>query len=320
MATKVFEVGDVLPDGFIPEGYTVTFNSNGGSNVNDLTEVTELPELPIPTKQGAIFVGWYYDETLTQQAKEGDTVTSNITLYAKWYHSVNEWKTDIANIIRKVNGTSELIKDIHFADKIFENLINIYRIKLSTLFYVHDEPFSDNQFLLAGGNLLFGVVQPITHDTFVSLKNEGFKKLFNSNLSNLTSSEIQSILYSLLTEDFEIKTFFDVIGGLPLYAFLAPPEVEPGACYCQIFIELLNDNEERKKLNVSFHNENYDNIISKIELFEEGSSYYWYYLDFNKLEKVRIDSPPENEIGNYKDFINYLLNGWTVILTLITDY
>lgn len=44
---------------------------------------TRISELPTPTKAGAIFLGWYYNKELTQGVEIGDTVTRNMTLYAK---------------------------------------------------------------------------------------------------------------------------------------------------------------------------------------------------------------------------------------------
>ena len=44
---------------------------------------TRISELPTPTKAGAIFLGWYYNKELTQGAESGDTVTRDMTLYAK---------------------------------------------------------------------------------------------------------------------------------------------------------------------------------------------------------------------------------------------
>ena len=40
-----------------PSGYTITFNSNGGTTISDIEEATELPTpLPTPTKSGYKFV------------------------------------------------------------------------------------------------------------------------------------------------------------------------------------------------------------------------------------------------------------------------
>ena len=68
-----------------PSGYTITFEENGGSSISNITEATELPTpLSTPTKSGYTFVNWYYDSAFTQIASAGDTIESDVTLYAKW--------------------------------------------------------------------------------------------------------------------------------------------------------------------------------------------------------------------------------------------
>lgn len=69
--------------------YTVTFNPNGGEFSVSLTiEVKEgdkIPEPPKPTKNGAIFSGWYAGKSSSSKWNfETGTVTENITLTA-WY-------------------------------------------------------------------------------------------------------------------------------------------------------------------------------------------------------------------------------------------
>lgn len=69
-----------------PETFTVTFESNGGSEVDPQTieygnTVTQPDN---PTKSGSAFAGWYSDEELTQGYDFSSSVTSDITLYAKW--------------------------------------------------------------------------------------------------------------------------------------------------------------------------------------------------------------------------------------------
>jgi uncharacterized repeat protein (TIGR02543 family) len=67
--------------------YTVTFNSNGGSNVSSQTVAqsgTATTPTP-PTKTGYGFGGWYTDNTTFANAYNFTTaVTADITLYAKW--------------------------------------------------------------------------------------------------------------------------------------------------------------------------------------------------------------------------------------------
>ena len=68
---------------------TVSFNSNGGSNVSPIIGVNngeKISKPSDPTKTGSTFGGWYKDNnTFTQPWNfNSDTVTGNITLYARW--------------------------------------------------------------------------------------------------------------------------------------------------------------------------------------------------------------------------------------------
>jgi len=67
--------------------YTVSFESNGGTEVEAQTVAqggkVRLPENPV--REGYAFVDWYKEAALTAEWDFAlDTVTENITLYAKW--------------------------------------------------------------------------------------------------------------------------------------------------------------------------------------------------------------------------------------------
>ena len=66
--------------------YTVHFDSNGGSQVEDkeVTSGNSVAEPQAPTNGDKIFDGWYEDETLTTRFDFNTPITSNVTLYAKW--------------------------------------------------------------------------------------------------------------------------------------------------------------------------------------------------------------------------------------------
>ena len=68
------------------EGYTLTFETNGGSTINALTAapgtVVSLGQY-IPVKEGYAFGGWYADQALTT-AVSSVTVSADTTVYAKW--------------------------------------------------------------------------------------------------------------------------------------------------------------------------------------------------------------------------------------------
>jgi len=102
-----------------PAGYEVTFVTNGGESVTKLENVEELPTpLPTTTKTNNIFVGWFYDSGFEVQAFSGDTISSNITLYAKWYANMEDFYEDVADAIRSKNGETDSIKHTDFAYKI----------------------------------------------------------------------------------------------------------------------------------------------------------------------------------------------------------
>ena len=69
---------------YTSSGYTITYETNGGSAVSSTTG-TKLPNpLPTTTKTGYTFAGWYINPNLTTAATAGATINADITLYAKW--------------------------------------------------------------------------------------------------------------------------------------------------------------------------------------------------------------------------------------------
>lgn len=69
----------------VPLGYTVTYQTNGGSPVDPLENVTALPDpLPTTTFPGFVFLGWYTDSSLIFPAIPGSPISQDTTLYAGW--------------------------------------------------------------------------------------------------------------------------------------------------------------------------------------------------------------------------------------------
>ncbi|OPH62099.1 hypothetical protein BC351_02345 [Paenibacillus ferrarius] len=68
--------------------FTVTFDSQGGSEVVPLSEITKNTKITAPdapTRKGYSFAGWYTDSGYNVPwVFEADTVTANLILYAKW--------------------------------------------------------------------------------------------------------------------------------------------------------------------------------------------------------------------------------------------
>ena len=64
----------------------VTFNSNGGSEIEDIKVLygNTINELPLPIKEGYYFENWYLDEELSNAFDKLVPVQNDMTLYAKW--------------------------------------------------------------------------------------------------------------------------------------------------------------------------------------------------------------------------------------------
>ncbi len=73
----------------VPQTYTVTFDSNGGSSVPSQTVNYGglVTEPSAPHKDGFVFGGWYCDQAFTSPYNFCNPVYSSFTLYAKWVAS-----------------------------------------------------------------------------------------------------------------------------------------------------------------------------------------------------------------------------------------
>jgi uncharacterized repeat protein (TIGR02543 family) len=110
----------------MPKTYTVTFDSNGGTDVTAITGIKsgETITLPSnPTRTNYIFKGWFTDnnsfENVFTNTKE---ITSNITVYAKWTPPLHRapasgeiaiyTANDLVNIANNLSGKYVLMNDI----------------------------------------------------------------------------------------------------------------------------------------------------------------------------------------------------------------
>jgi len=89
-------------------GFTVSFNSNGGSKVpsQKVMEGEKVIKPDDPTHDEYAFVAWYKEKELANEWDfDTDVVTSNMTLYAKW-GDIIQWFSDIPAIVDYDNEVS----------------------------------------------------------------------------------------------------------------------------------------------------------------------------------------------------------------------
>ena len=72
-----------------PTYHTVSFNSNGGSDVasQQVLDQGNASEPSVPTREGDTFEGWFVDPSLTQSFDFATAIDADTTLYAKWHKS-----------------------------------------------------------------------------------------------------------------------------------------------------------------------------------------------------------------------------------------
>jgi uncharacterized repeat protein (TIGR02543 family) len=125
--------------------YVVTFDLNGGSssavNTQTVTSGEKVEKPTNPTLDGKTFGGWYSDSALTTPYNFSDSVTADITLYAKWddfstgfTYKFNETMTALLTktytgsaitpaVVVEYNGKA-LVKDVDYTIT-YKNNINV---------------------------------------------------------------------------------------------------------------------------------------------------------------------------------------------------
>ncbi len=72
----------------LADGFTVTFDAQGGSDVPAISKLdygATLPPADPPSREGYVFTGWYRDPSCgIPWDMAADTVTEDVTLYAGW--------------------------------------------------------------------------------------------------------------------------------------------------------------------------------------------------------------------------------------------
>ena len=109
--------------------YTVIFNSNGGTTVAAIMNVTSgsiIEEPAEPTKEGYFFGGWYKEEMLISSWNFAtDKIIENMMLYAKWYEKSN-YEIKITGNDCEIINYSGSSKNIIIPEWIYEKrVINI---------------------------------------------------------------------------------------------------------------------------------------------------------------------------------------------------
>lgn len=98
---------------FVSKSNDYIYYYNFALNISDIFGITPsvpLPEDPV-APEGYRFVGWYYDEAFTNPYKEGDVITADTNLYAKF-------EKDTYKVTYIVNGKQYVVSEVAYGDPI----------------------------------------------------------------------------------------------------------------------------------------------------------------------------------------------------------
>lgn len=116
--------------------FIVTFNTNGGSSIDPVAAAkgSKIQRPLPPTKDGFAFIDWYTDNTLEQVFDFNTSITSNITLYAKWIKAESITKELLQSLIKEAHA----IKTENYTDASIDNLYN--KLKVANEIVNKDNP------------------------------------------------------------------------------------------------------------------------------------------------------------------------------------
>ena len=121
---KVIQTGETSSS----RKYTLKYDTNEGNTISSERKsrkwTKDFEDLPVPTRKGYEFAGWYYNENLTQKVEDDVVVdTTTVILYAKWVRVSELPFTDVAVtdyyydavLWAAENGITGGVDDTHFA-------------------------------------------------------------------------------------------------------------------------------------------------------------------------------------------------------------
>ena len=124
--------------GQVDDDYTLRYVTNGGDTIQPETKgyswTKKYEELPVPSREGYIFEGWYLDKSLTDLVAGDLRVNrSTVTLYAKWREDLGS--PDRNGISRWLNTKDHGAYLNGYKDGTFGPDDNMTRAEVAQMFY-----------------------------------------------------------------------------------------------------------------------------------------------------------------------------------------
>lgn len=250
----------VLTSYFQIKQYTISFEANGGSNINPITQNynTTVTKPTDPTKEGDSFLGWFKDSNFTT-TYNFSLMEESITVYAKW-QNMKAYTFNYYSIDATCNVTNN--------SQIYENKI----IELNGKAIIDGNIFDgwyNNDTLLSKYNYYSFSMPKCDYSVNARYKEVSMYTYDKANSTNLTINESgnifgQGITTSDYTNKIISKNYLDKLEP-NLYAFYVNDNT--------ILIKIIDNSIKPKNVRVD-----YDINYPKATLiFEENTSYEYFY-------------------------------------------
>lgn len=128
------------------QDYTVTFNSNGGSAVSSISgQAWSSFVMPIPTKSGMSFAGWYTDEGLTKLYANPVIPAANLTLYAKWTDKTSDrWAEDREKALEQLDKALARMDKNDYSEANWQRVLTEYENGKYAIAIADPQPASED--------------------------------------------------------------------------------------------------------------------------------------------------------------------------------
>ena len=128
------------------QDYTVTFNSNGGSAVSSISgQAWSSFVMPIPTKSGMSFAGWYTHEGLTKLYTNPVIPAANLTLYAKWTDaSADRWAEDREKALEQLDKALARMDEKDYSEANWQRVLTEYENGKYAIAIADPQPASED--------------------------------------------------------------------------------------------------------------------------------------------------------------------------------
>lgn len=172
--------------------YSCSFETNGGSSIDPITDTQIIGEAPLTAREGYTFLGWHLKEDLSDNIVSFPlTLTSNITLYAEWEREeITPHGTLLA--IAKVDAMES---KSYWSFEYGENSLNIHaEVSDPFLYGYFDNPgYNDNvEVVLCPKNrsLSAGYVVNNTHHLLCDFNGNGYYNIAHTSYSMTANGDL----------------------------------------------------------------------------------------------------------------------------------